>query len=85
MVSPKPPIIVLLADHGFRQIHSEADHRYDFINLNAVYFPNGNYDQMFDSIKNVNEFRVIFNSFFGQKLPLLRDSSTNVMWDQPVN
>ena len=79
--SSKPPIIVLLADHGFRQLHSTANHKYDFINLNAVYFPARKYDQMVDSIENVNEFRVIFNSFFGQKLPLLKDSSINVLWD----
>jgi hypothetical protein len=46
-----------------------------------VYFPGRNYDLMVDSIENVNEFRVIFNSFFGQKLPLLKDSSINVLWD----
>jgi hypothetical protein len=80
-VSPEPPIIVVLADHGFRQLRSTVDHKYDFVNLNAVYFPNRNYNLMFDSIGNVNEFRVIFNSFFGQKLPLLKDSSINVLWD----
>ena len=79
--SSKPPIIVLLADHWFRQLHSTANHKYDFINLNAVCFPARKYDQMVDSIENVNEFRVIFNSFFGQKLPLLKDSSINVLWD----
>jgi hypothetical protein len=81
-VSPKLPIIVVLGDHGFRQLHSTADHRYDFINLNAVRFPNKKYDLLFDSIGNVNEFRVILNSYFGQQLPLLRDSAINVLWDQ---
>lgn len=79
--SVKPPIIVLLADHGFRQLQSTADHKYDFVNLNAVYFPDRKYDLMFDSIQNVNEFRVVFNSLFGQNLPLLKDSSINVLWD----
>jgi hypothetical protein len=80
-VAPKPPVIVLLADHGFRQLNSKADHKYDFVNLNAVYFPGRSYDRMFDSIENVNEFRVIFNSLFGQRLPLLKDSTVNVLWD----
>jgi len=80
-VASKPPIIVLLADHGFRQLNSKADHKYDFVNLNAVYFPGRKYDLMFDSIENVNEFRVIFNSFFGQRLPILKDSTVNVLWD----
>ena len=79
--SAKPPIIILLADHGFRQLRSTVDHKYDFVNLNAVYFPNRKYDNMFDSIENVNEFRVVFNSLFGQKLPLLKDSTINVLWD----
>ena len=76
--SVSPPLIIVLSDHGFRHPEKNADRAYDFINLNAVYFPDGNYSRFYDSISNVNEFRVIFNQYFGQRLPLLNDSTTNL-------
>jgi hypothetical protein len=73
-----PPLIIVLSDHGFRHPEKNADLAYDFINLNAVYFPDGNYSRFYDSISNVNQFRVIFNQYFGQRLPILKDSTTNL-------
>lgn len=78
--SPAPPIIVVLGDHGFQWRGENFDPRNDFINLNAIYFPNKDYGRFYDSISNVNEFRVLFNSYFDQHLPLLKDSATNI-WD----
>ena len=77
--SPTPPLIMVLGDHGFRHPEIKTDRKYDFMNMNAVYFPHKNYSLFYDSISNVNEFRVIFNTYFGQHLPLLIDSSTNVL------
>jgi len=76
--SPSPPIIIVLSDHGFQHTGKNFDPAYDFINLNAIYFPNRNYGQFYDSISNVNQFRVIFNSYFDQRLPLLKDSTSNL-------
>ena len=76
--SSSPPIIIILSDHGLRHPEKNVDPAYDFINLNAVYFPNRNYGQFYDTITNVNQFRVIFNSYFNQQLPLLNDSTTNL-------
>jgi hypothetical protein len=45
-----------------------------FYNQNAVYYPDGDYSALYDSISGVNQFRVVLNKMFGQKLPLLRDS-----------
>jgi len=75
--SAAPPVIILLGDHGFQV---KTDHTYDFLNLNAVFFPNKNYSRFYDTITNVNQFRVIFNTYFRQHLPLLKDSTINV-WD----
>jgi hypothetical protein len=75
--SPTPPIIIILSDHGLQKI---GDRKYDFANLNAVCLPNKNYSLFYDSITNVNQFRIIFNEYFNQHLPLLKDSTINV-WD----
>ena len=78
--SPSPPVIMLLSDHGFRHPGKKIDRKYDFMNLNAVYLPGGNYSLFRDSMSNVNQFRVLFNTCFGLKLPLLKDSTTD-LWD----
>jgi hypothetical protein len=75
--SPAPPVIILLGDHGFQ---IKTDHTYDFMNLNAVYFPDRNYSGFYDSITNVNQFRVVLNTFSGQHFPLLKDSTINVWY-----
>lgn len=69
------PVIVLMSDHGFRQSGDNKIASYQFITLNAVYLPNGNYSGFYNGISHVNQFRALLNSQFGQKLPLLKDSS----------
>jgi hypothetical protein len=76
--STSPPVIILLSDHGFQHPGKDISRSYDFVNLNAVYFPGRNYNLLYDSISNVNEFRVILNSCLGQQLPLLKDSTYNL-------
>lgn len=41
--------------------------------LNAYYFPDKKYDLLYPSITPVNSFRVVFNTYFGEKYPLLED------------
>jgi hypothetical protein len=87
------PIIVMMADEGpwtpgYRRDErgfdwtqaSPADLREKFGILNAVYLPGKSAEQVgfYDSISEVNEFRVIFNAYFGLKLPLLPDR--NYIW-----
>jgi hypothetical protein len=79
--SARPPVIVLLGDHGFRHPGMKTDPRYDFMNLNAVLLPNRDYGGFYDSISNVNHFRVLFNNLFHQQLPMLKDSTINVWPD----
>jgi len=76
--SVSPPLIIVLSDHGFRHPEKKVDPAYDFVNLNAVYFPDRNYSQLYDRISNVNQFRLIFNQYFGQRLPMLKDSTTSL-------
>lgn len=87
------PIIVLMADEGpwplgYRQNErtfdwttaSPAALRQKFGIFNAVYLPGKDAETVgfYDSITPVNEFRVIFNAYFGLKLPLLPDR--NYIW-----
>lgn len=66
-------VIILQGDHGFRFWHGKE--KTEFSNLNAFYFSNKNYGLLYDSITNVNTFRVVCNTFFKQHLPLLPDTS----------
>ena len=46
-------------------------------NLNAIYFPNGNYEAFSEHVTPVNLFRIIFNEFFDANYTLLED---NMYW-----
>lgn len=77
--SDRSPIIMLLGDHGFREGVEREEQRYAFMNLNAIYLPEKNYSGFYDSISNVNQFRVLLNKEFEQHLSLLKDS-TIFLW-----
>jgi len=68
--SPTPPIIIIQGDHGpsgWGMINR-------MLNLGAYYFP-GHEDMLYPTITNVNAFRIVFDEYFGQDLPLLPDIS----------
>jgi hypothetical protein len=75
--SPKPPVIIFMGDHGFREFTlSNASYlKYHYMNLNAVYLPTNDYRIFHDSLPMVNHFRALLNTSFGQKLPMLKDST----------
>jgi Sulfatase len=77
--SAKPPIIILISDHGFREFANPVPQKYHYSNINAVYFPNGNYKSFYKGMSNINEFRVVLNNCFQQNLPLLKDSTSWVI------
>ncbi len=68
-------VIIFLSDHGYRWNVPAAQLSHVFYNQNAVYLPSGQYGKFYNSITNVNQFRVIFNSLFGTQYPLLKDTS----------
>jgi hypothetical protein len=74
--SQKPPVILLVSDHGFREFSNVVDHKYYFTNLMSIYMPDRNYEGFYDKMSNVNLFRILFNKQFHQQFPLLKDSSS---------
>lgn len=67
-------VIIILSDHGINDLPGSRKED-AFSNYSAFYFPDGNYHQLYTGMSNVNTFRVLFNKYFGQQLPLLSDSS----------
>jgi hypothetical protein len=77
--STRPPIIVIQGDHG-PTIPSGPQQR--MRNLNVYYLPGAN-APVYSTITPVNTFRIIFNAYFGQNLPLLEDVSLYSDYDDP--
>jgi hypothetical protein len=73
--SSAPPVIMIISDHGFRHFNEPVPEKYHFMNLNAIYLPQKNYNPFYTGFSNVNQFRVLFNSLFNAEYPLLNDSS----------
>lgn len=73
--SDTPPIIIIQGDHG-PLYDITVDPGYRMPILNAYYLPGIQMDKvLYPSISPVNSFRVVLNSYFDQKLPLLEDKS----------
>lgn len=66
-------VILLMSDHGYQPAY-EKEKKLAYYNLNAVYLPSRQYGGWYPGISNANQFRVLFNTIFGQRLPLLKDS-----------
>jgi len=71
-------IIVVMGDHGFKEYDSTLSVPSEYANFAAIYFPGQDYHLLYDHITPVNIFRIIFNQFFSQQLPLLKDSLVSV-------
>jgi len=67
--SPTPPVILIQSDHG--QFY--APHAIHQSVLNAFYLPGTPYEDWAASLSPVNSFRLVFNRYFGENLPLLPD------------
>jgi len=86
--SQRAPLIILQADEGpYPRRYRDNSQNFDWqqatdaeINqkmkiLNAFYLPGNGSRGLYPTISPVNAFRVVFNTYFGTDLPLLRDES----------
>lgn len=71
----KNTVIIIEGDHGYRHTNKKDLAQYTFQNLNAIYFPDHNYEMLYNSISPVNTFRIVLNKYFNAQLPLLKDTS----------
>jgi hypothetical protein len=76
-----PPIIILLSDHGFRQLPPDVARKYFFMNLIAVLLPGKDYSRFKPMMSNVNVIRSVLNSTFNQQLTMLPDST--IFYEEP--
>jgi hypothetical protein len=76
--SSTPPIIILQSDHG-------RDTEVRMANFEAYYFPKGGQAVLYPTETPINTFRLIFNSYFDQKLPLMPDISYFSPYDDYYN
>lgn len=76
--SHRPVVIILQADHG-DELYLDRDHpttegiEVRSAILNAIYFSDGEYDDLYPSMTPVNTFRVILNHWFGTQYEILPD------------
>jgi len=73
--SPQPPIIILQGDHGACYGPYEENLADRMSILNAYYFPDQDYQDLYQTITPVNTFRIVLNQFFDTDYDLLEDSN----------
>ena len=66
-------VVLLMSDHGYRDADPRR-YKDTFQSLNAVYVPGKSTAGWYDGMTNVNQFRILFNTLFNDRLPLLKDS-----------
>ncbi|WP_276481962.1 sulfatase-like hydrolase/transferase [Paraflavitalea pollutisoli] len=71
----RPRVIILVSDHGYRALEKVDPKQYQYNNLFAIYYPDGEYSAMYDHISTVNTFPLLFNKYFKAKIPLQKDST----------
>lgn len=82
------PVILIQSDHGptIPKLTDEDEKRSArFANLNAIYLPNFENQEVFKDVTPVNNFRYIFNHLFNAKLPILPNKSYWSLFTSPYS
>jgi len=67
-------VIIVMSDHGSRDLMSADDVQAGFNSFNAVYLPGSDSSFLYDGFTNVNQFRALFSVITKKQIPLLKDS-----------
>jgi len=73
--SRRPYVIIVQGDHGYRYFKKTINEKECFNILNAWYFSDQDYANLYPTISSVNTYRVVLNKYFKTKLPMLKDTS----------
>lgn len=76
--SSQTPVIILQGDHGPIKIPGEKR-----MNILSAYLFPGSEAELYPSVTSVNNFRLVFNTYFNANLPILPDKSYYVDITQP--
>ncbi|MFC2015658.1 sulfatase-like hydrolase/transferase [Chloroflexota bacterium] len=84
----EPPIIIIQADHGPASTSSRGSTDDSYLRermsiFSAYYFPDQNYDSLYEDITPVNTFRVVLNQTLGTDYEMLQDASYYSSYDYP--
>jgi len=75
--SPVPPVIIVQSDHSSTDYEGVPDiPALCFKNYTAFYFPDKQYNSIYDTLSNINTFPVLFNKYFNTQIPLQKDTAT---------
>jgi len=72
-------IILIQGDHGYRYLEGPRKFDEEFCAFKAYYFPDRNYRLLAARTSSVNTFRIVLNTEFGASLPLLPDTSFDIL------
>jgi hypothetical protein len=67
-------VILLMSDHGSRDLAIGLTGMEDYNSLNCIYFPGSNSLKWYNGMSNVNQFRILFSEITGEHIPLMKDS-----------
>ena len=85
--SDNQPIIIVQSDTGpstnFGEVTNEMHQVGRMSIFNAYYFPNGQYDLLYDDITPVNSFRVVFDSQFQTNYGMVEDKIFFSTYEKP--
>ncbi len=69
-------IIIVQSDHGFRDFDGGPTVPHTFFkNYMAFYFPDRNYNSLYNTMSTINTFPVVLNKYFNFNIPLMQDTS----------
>jgi hypothetical protein len=72
--SNRPYIVLITGDHGSRLLKGKDAMKESYLTTTHFYFPDKNYESLYDTMSSVNLFRAVMNKAFNKKTAYLPDT-----------